>query len=79
MLNSWQIELHMIRKISIIFIAFFIFCPFILSQEVPPIKVFSTEDYGAENQSWGISQSSNKYIYVANNKGLLEFNGADAF
>tara|TARA_R110000868_G_scaffold193008_1_gene437630 strand:- start:8246 stop:10954 length:2709 start_codon:yes stop_codon:yes gene_type:complete len=32
--------------------------------------------YGAENQNWGISQSKEKYIYVANNRGLLEFNGA---
>jgi len=67
----------MIKKISIIIIAFFISCPLFLSQEVPPINIFSAEDYGAENQNWGISQSSNKYIYVANNKGLLEFNGAD--
>ena len=67
----------MIKKISIFFIAFLISCPFFLSQEVPPISIFSAEDYGAENQNWGISQSSNKYIYVANNKGLLEFNGAD--
>lgn len=67
----------MIKKISIFFIAFFISCPLFLSQEVPPISTFSAEDYGAENQNWAISQSSNKYIYVANNKGLLEFNGAD--
>ena len=67
----------MIKKISIFFIAFFISCPLFLSQEVPPISTFSAEDYGAENQNWAISQSSNKYIYVANNKGLLEFNGAN--
>ena len=33
--------------------------------------------YGGENQNWAISQSQEKYIYVANNKGLLEFNGAN--
>jgi len=32
--------------------------------------------YGAESQNWGISQSNQKNIYVANNGGLLEFNGA---
>ncbi|QTE22465.1 helix-turn-helix and ligand-binding sensor domain-containing protein [Polaribacter cellanae] len=45
------------------------------AQEIPPIHNFTTEDYGAENQNWSISQAENKYIYVANNKGLLEYNG----
>ncbi|MGJ8592500.1 MAG: triple tyrosine motif-containing protein [Aquaticitalea sp.] len=38
--------------------------------------MFIPKEYGAENQNWSISQADNKYIYVANNKGLLEFNGA---
>ena len=46
------------------------------AQERPPIDVFSPKDYGAETQNWSISQSKEKYIYVANNKGLLEYNGA---
>ena len=45
-------------------------------QELPPIEVYTPKDYGAENQNWAISQSDNQYIYVGNNKGLLEFNGA---
>lgn len=48
----------------------------IIGQEFPPINIFTTEDYGAENQNWDISQAENKFIYVANNKGLLEYNGA---
>ncbi|MHA7943848.1 helix-turn-helix and ligand-binding sensor domain-containing protein [Formosa sp. 3Alg 14/1] len=44
--------------------------------EHPPIQVFSPVDYGADNQNWSVSQSKSKNIYVANNKGLLEFNGA---
>lgn len=52
-------------------------CPvFVWPQEVPPIEVFTPKDYGAANQNWSITQSKNKYIYVANNQGLLEFNGA---
>lgn len=47
------------------------------AQELPIINSFTTDVYGAENQNWNISQSDNKYIYVANNKGLLEYNGAD--
>ena len=52
-----------------------IFCQ-ITAQELPPIETYSPKQYGAENQNWSISQSKEKYIYVANNKGLLEFNGA---
>ncbi|ARV14433.1 helix-turn-helix and ligand-binding sensor domain-containing protein [Polaribacter sp. SA4-12] len=47
-----------------------------IAQELPPIKTYTAKDYKAENQNWAISQSENKFIYVANNKGLLEFNGA---
>ena len=48
----------------------------VFSQELPPINSFKTDDYGAENQNWSISQADNNFIYVANNKGLLEYNGA---
>ncbi|WP_420319771.1 triple tyrosine motif-containing protein [Flagellimonas sp.] len=48
----------------------------LLSQELPPIQTFSPADYHGENQNWAISQSLDKKIYVANNNGLLEFNGA---
>lgn len=46
------------------------------AQELPPIQNFTSEDYGAQNQNWSISQSIDKNIYVANNLGLLEYNGA---
>ncbi|WP_111659615.1 helix-turn-helix and ligand-binding sensor domain-containing protein [Olleya aquimaris] len=49
----------------------------VLGQDLPPIQYYSPKQYNAENQNWAISQSNNKYIYVANSKGLLEFNGAD--
>ncbi|GAA4268802.1 triple tyrosine motif-containing protein [Hyunsoonleella aestuarii] len=45
-------------------------------QERPPINIFLPEHYGGDSQNWSVSQSSDKYIYVANNKGLLEFNGS---
>ena len=47
-----------------------------MSQELPPIQNFHPKDYHGENQNWAISQSSEKLVYVANSKGLLEFNGA---
>ena len=45
------------------------------SQELPPIEIYAPDIYGADNQNWSISQSKDNFIYVANNKGLLEFNG----
>lgn len=61
------------------FIIFFLFLLISIkttTQELPPISTYTKKDYKAENQNWAISQAENKFIYVANNKGLLEFNGA---
>lgn len=46
------------------------------SQEVPPIEIFTPQDYNAEDQNWSVTQFQNNFIYVANNIGLLEYNGA---
>ncbi|GAA4275628.1 helix-turn-helix and ligand-binding sensor domain-containing protein [Aquimarina mytili] len=64
-----------INKVIPLFLLIF-FCAGSKAQELPPIQNFSPKEYNAENQNWSISQSSNKLIYVANNKGLLEYNGA---
>ena len=48
-----------------------------LAQELPPIENYIPENYKGGNQNWSLSQSDEKYIYVANNNGLLEFNGAN--
>lgn len=47
------------------------------AQELPPIQNYTPIAYNAQNQNWGIAQSAEKYIYVANNGGLLEYNGAN--
>lgn len=66
--------LHRIKKrIFTLLIFTFTIC---ISQEIPPIQNYTPETYNAENQNWSISQTENNFIYVANNKGLLEFNGA---
>ena len=49
---------------------------FIVGQELPPIENYSSKIYGGENQNWSVSQSEHKFIYIANNSGLLEFNGS---
>ena len=47
------------------------------AQEHPPLMAYSPELYGAENQNWGISQTSDQTMYFANNSGLLEFDGVN--
>ncbi|WP_104734970.1 helix-turn-helix and ligand-binding sensor domain-containing protein [Hanstruepera ponticola] len=49
----------------------------IFSQELPPIESYGPKNYDADNQNWDISQADNKYVYIANNRGLLEYNGSD--
>lgn len=46
------------------------------AQELPPIETFMPEAYGAEDQNWAITEDEDQSIYFANNKGLLEYNGA---
>ncbi len=65
------------RNKILILILYSFFTLQITAQLVPPIQNFDVKSKGAENQNWSISQASNNFIYVANNKGLLEYNGAD--
>lgn len=46
-------------------------------QDLPPLVNFTPDDYMGDNQNWMVSQAPNDFIYVANNKGLLEFNGSE--
>jgi len=59
-----------------------VFCTFFTSlyihgQELCPISSYTPDAYHAETQNWDICQSDKSIIYIANNKGLLEFNGAN--
>lgn len=62
------------KIISILF--FLVANAIVIGQELPPIQNYGIYDYKAGNQNWAISQSQDKYIYVGNNDGLLEFNGS---
>lgn len=42
-----------------------------------PIVYFSHRDYSAHSQNWAIVQDSRGLIYVANNNGILEFDGSE--
>lgn len=42
-----------------------------------PITNYTRHIYNAGTQNWSIQQQANGWIYVANNKGLLEFDGVE--
>jgi len=44
---------------------------------LPFIRYYSSQEYQAGIQNWHISQDSRGIIYVANNFGLLEFDGSE--
>ena len=55
---------------------FIVFLPLaVFAQELPPVLNYSPNDYEAGNQNWMISQGENHQVYVANNSGLLHFDG----
>lgn len=64
------------KSILSLFVTLLLIVKVAVSQELPPIQIFSPQDYGAEDQNWAISQDEDGFIYIANNEGLLEFNGA---
>jgi AraC family chitin signaling transcriptional activator len=49
---------------------------FAISQELPALNNYEPSLYGAGNQNWMVSESEDHFIYVANNKGLLEYDGS---
>lgn len=55
------------------FIIFFSVCQ-MFGQRRPPIHNFNIHDYQAGIQNWGIAYGD-KNVFVANNEGLLEFDG----
>ena len=47
----------------------------ISAQEHPPVMSYNPDAYGGQNQNWSVSQSSDQTMYLANNSGLLEYDG----
>lgn len=47
------------------------------AQELPPIQIYNPQTYQGATQNWAISQADNRFIYVANNSGLLEYDGSN--
>lgn len=46
------------------------------AQELAPIVKYPPATYNAGNQNWMISQDNQRFMFFANNEGLLEFNGS---
>lgn len=47
----------------------------LIAQYSPYFQNYSLSEYNAGNQNWGVSRSENGKLYVANNNGLLEYDG----
>ncbi|SDX94140.1 regulatory protein, luxR family [Lutibacter oricola] len=67
--------MNFIKSTYIFFIFFSV--TVIKAQELPPIVNYTPQDYSGRNQNWKIDQSSEGYLYIGNNSGLLEYNGAN--
>ncbi len=67
----------MVMRLYIFSFLFYILPIISTGQELPPVINYSAEVYGAGNQNWMITQSKENFIYVANNAGILEFNGSN--
>jgi ligand-binding sensor domain-containing protein/DNA-binding CsgD family transcriptional regulator len=46
------------------------------AQEIPPLRHFTPSDYHGQSQNWAVAQSDAGWIYLANNSGLIEFDGS---
>lgn len=44
---------------------------------LPPIHNYKTFDYHAASKNWGLAVNENGELFVANNIGLLHFNGEE--
>ncbi|MEC4004982.1 triple tyrosine motif-containing protein [Flavobacterium sp. SUN052] len=66
-------NVNWVKKLSLFILLISLFG---YSQELPPIIKYSPSVCGAGNQNWTISQDKNRFVYFANNDGLLEFDGS---
>lgn len=67
----------MLRNLKNIYLLMFIvfFCNELYAQYTPFFQNYALTEFNAGNQNWGISFSENKKLYIANNNGLVEFDG----
>ncbi len=58
---------------------FFVILPATVAGQnlLPPIHNYKIFDYNAASKNWGLATDENGELFVANNKGLLHFNGEE--
>lgn len=57
---------------------FFWFCSLTTAQQLlPPIQNYQLLDYKGGSKNWDVSVNDNGELFVANNKGLLHYNGEE--
>ncbi len=63
---------------NVLFIVSFLLTTVVVAQKVfPPINNYKIFDYKAASQNWGMTIDGQGGVYIANNKGLLYFNGEE--
>lgn len=69
-----RLSLHIIHLV-----VFFLLCQVSVSQDIGryPVVNYSHREYSGHSQSWSIVQDKRGLIYIANNVGVIEFDGSD--
>ncbi|MCF1190056.1 LuxR C-terminal-related transcriptional regulator [Mangrovimonas sp. AS39] len=62
-------------RLCLVTFSLFLVSIFSHAQYTPYFKNYSISDYRAGNQNWGVAKGNSGKLYVANNEGLLEFDG----
>lgn len=69
-----RLYLHIIHLVAFVFV-----CQVSVSQDIGryPVVNYSHREYSGHSQSWSIVQDKKGLIYIANNVGVIEFDGSD--
>lgn len=61
------------------YIWFFLLLPILMSGQIlmPPIQNYRIFEYKADSKNWGLSANDEGELFIANNQGLLHFNGEE--
>ncbi|WP_300703039.1 transcriptional regulator [Bacteroides sp.] len=65
------------KEFSFIFLFLLLLCAPLRAGWQRPVTNYTRHIYKAGTQNWSIQQHDNGWMYVANNKGLLEFDGVE--
>lgn len=47
----------------------------VYAQNIPPVSIYTSDIYGADNQNWSVTQTKDRTMFFANSKGLLKYDG----